>query len=308
MPRKVIILGSGCAGCTAAIYAARADLKPLLIEGLEPGGQLTITSDVENYPGFPKGILGPELMNLMKEQALRFGTDVVQGKVTKVELKQRPFKVWVDAKAFETETLIIATGASAQWLGLASEKALIGKGVSACATCDAFFFKNQHVVVVGGGDTAMEEATFLAKFASKVTVVHRRDTLRASKIMQKKAADNPKIKFIWDTGVDEVYDVAKGKVTGVRLKNLKSGEKKDFACDGLFLAIGHKPNTDLFKSQVDLDEKGYIKVKYPTTATNLAGVFACGDCQDFIYRQAVTAAGSGCQAAIDAEKFLARHE
>lgn len=308
MPRKVIILGSGCAGCTAAIYAARADLKPLIVEGREPGGQLAITTDVENYPGFPKGIQGPELTNLMKEQAIRFGTEVVQGDITKVDLKKHPFKLWIDSKIYETETLIIATGASAQWLGLPSEKALIGKGVSACATCDAIFFRDQHVVVVGGGDTAMEEATFLAKFASKVTVVHRRDTLRASKIMQKKAADNPKISFIWDSVVEEVSDPSKGKVTGVRLKNLKSGEKKDFACDGLFLAIGHKPNTDLFRGAIDLDEKGYIKVKYPTTVTNLAGVFACGDCQDYIYRQAVTAAGSGCQAAIDAEKFLAHHE
>lgn len=308
MPRKVIILGSGCAGCTAAIYAARADLKPLLIEGMEPGGQLTITSDVENYPGFPKGVQGPDLMHLMKEQAVRFGTDVVQGKVTKVDLQRRPFQVWIDTKSYETEALIIATGASAQWLGLPSEKALLGKGVSACATCDAIFFRDQHVVVVGGGDTAMEEATFLAKFASKVTVVHRRDTLRASKIMQKKGADNPKISFIWDSVVEEVADPGKGKVTGVRLKNLKSGTKKDIACDGLFIAIGHKPNTDLFRGAIDLDPKGYIKVKYPTTATNLAGVFACGDCQDFIYRQAVTAAGSGCQAAIDAEKFLAHQE
>lgn len=308
MTRKVIILGSGCAGCTAALYAARADLKPLMIEGLQPGGQLTITSEVENYPGFPKGILGPELMNLMREQALRFGTEIIQADVTKLDLKQRPFKVWADEKMFEGESLIVATGASAKWLGLESEKALVGKGVSACATCDAFFFKNQHVVVVGGGDTAMEEATFTAKFASKVTVVHRRREMRASKIMVKKAEGNPKINFIWDTVIEDVHDVAKGKVTGVRLKNLKSGRCEDFACDGLFIAIGHKPNTEIFGGALELNEKGYIKVKYPTTATNIAGVFACGDVQDYIYRQAITAAGSGCQAAIDAERFLAQHE
>lgn len=308
MSHKVIILGSGCAGCTAALYAARADLKPLMIEGLQPGGQLTITSEVENYPGFPKGILGPELMNLMKEQAIRFGTEVIQADVTNLDLKQRPFKVWAGEKSYEASTLIVATGASAKWLGLESEKALVGKGVSACATCDAFFFKNQHVVVVGGGDTAMEEATFTAKFASKVTVIHRRHEMRASKIMIQKAQNNPKIHFIWDTVIEEVHDIAKGKVTGVRLKNLKSGKSEDFPCDGLFIAIGHKPNTELFNGALELNEKGYIKVKYPTTATNVAGVFACGDVQDYIYRQAVTAAGSGCQAAIDVERFLAQYE
>lgn len=307
MSRKVIILGSGCAGCTAAIYAARADLKPLLIEGLEPGGQLAITTDVENYPGFPKGIQGPELMQLMKEQAIRFGTEVIQGNITKVDLKKPPFKIWLNSQVYEAQTLIVATGASAKWLGLESEKRLIGKGVSACAVCDAFFFKDQHVVVVGGGDTAMEEATFLTKFAKKVTIVHRRDQLRASKIMQKKAKDNPKISFIWNTAVDEVYDVAKGKVTGVRLKNLKTNKKEDFSCEGLFIAIGHQPNTDLFKGQLELDEKGYIKTKLPSMATNISGVFACGDCQDYIYRQAVTAAGTGCIAAMDAERFLSHH-
>lgn len=307
MSRKVIILGSGCAGCTAAIYAARADLKPLMIEGLQPGGQLAITTDVENYPGFPKGIQGPELTNLMKEQAVRFGTEIVQGDITKVDLKKRPFKIWIDSQVYETQTLIIATGASAQWLGLESERKLIGKGVSACAVCDAFFFKDQHVVVVGGGDTAMEEATFLTKFASKVTVVHRRNELRASKIMQKRAFENKKIEFIWDTVVEEVYDVAKGKVTGVRLKNVKTDEKKDFVCEGLFLAIGHKPNTALFKGQLALNEKGYIQTKLPAMATGVAGVFACGDAQDYLYRQAVTAAGTGCIAAIDAERFLSHH-
>ena len=306
MPRKVIIIGSGCAGCTAALYAARANLNPLMIEGAQPGGQLTITSDVENYPGFPKGILGPELMNLMKEQSVRFGTDVISEDVTKVDFSKRPFKVWVGEKLYEGETVIVSTGASAMWLGLENEKKLWGKGVSACATCDAFFFKNQHVVVVGGGDTAMEEATFLAKFASLVTVIHRRDTLRASKIMQKRASDNPKIKFIWDTAVVDVKDVSQGKVTSVALKNLKTGETSDFACDGLFVAIGHKPNTELFKGQLDLDAKGYLAMKkLPSMATKIPGVFACGDVQDSIYRQAVTAAGTGCTAAIDAERFLA---
>lgn len=307
MSRQVIILGSGCAGCTAAIYAARADLKPLMIEGIQPGGQLAITTDVENYPGFPKGIQGPELTELMKEQAVRFGTEVVQGDITKVDLSRRPFKVWVDKEVLEAQTLIIATGASAKWLGLESEQKLIGKGVSACATCDAFFFRDQHVVVVGGGDTAMEEATFLAKFANQVTVVHRRNELRASKIMQKRAVEHPKINFIWDTIVEEVYDVAKGKVTGVRLKNLKTNQGEDLACEGLFLAIGHKPNTDLFKGQLELDLKGYIKTKLPSMATSVPGVFACGDCQDFIYKQAVTAAGTGCIAAMDAERFLTEH-
>lgn len=307
MSRKVIILGSGCAGCTAAIYAARADLKPLMIEGIQPGGQLAITTDVENYPGFPKGIQGPELTNLMKAQAVRFGTEVIQGNITKVNLSRRPFKIWIDTKAYETETLIIATGASAKWLGLESEQKLIGKGVSACATCDAFFFKNQDVVVVGGGDTAMEEAAFLTKFAKKVTIVHRRDQLRASKIMQKRAKDNPKIEFIWDTVVEEVYDAAKNKVTGVKLKNVKTKETKSLACDGLFLAIGHQPNTNFFKGQIELDVKGYIKTKLPSMAASVPGVFACGDCQDFIYKQAVTAAGTGCIAAMDAERFLIEH-
>lgn len=308
MLRKVTVIGSGCAGCTAALYAARANLKPLLIEGTQPGGQLTITSDVENYPGFPKGILGPELMALMREQAVRFGTDIVLGDVEKVDLSKRPFKIFIGDDVYPSETIIIATGASAMWLGLPSEKKLMGKGVSACATCDAFFFKDQHVVVVGGGDTAMEEASFLTKFAGKVTVVHRRDALRASKIMQKRAFDNPKIGFVWDTVVDEVYDVSRDKVTGVRLKNVKTGDAKDLSCDGLFMAIGHKPNTDLFKGQLELDAKGYVVTKnQPSMATNIPGVFACGDVQDSVYRQAVTAAGTGCVAAIDVERFLAHH-
>ncbi|MDO8493794.1 MAG: thioredoxin-disulfide reductase [Deltaproteobacteria bacterium] len=307
MVRKVIILGSGCAGCTAAIYAGRANLNPLLIEGLQVGGQLAITSDVENFPGFPKGILGPELTNLMKEQAVRFGTEIIQGDVTKVDLSKRPFTITIGKKEESCETLIIATGATAQWLGIESEQKLIGKGVSACATCDAFFFKDQHVVVVGGGDSAMEEGTFLTKFAKKVTIVHRRHELRASKIMQKRALDNPKIEFVWDSAVEEVFDVAKGKVTGVRLKNLKTNKTTDLACDGLFLAIGHTPTTKLFVGQLELDKKGFIKTKLPSMATSVPGVFACGDVQDYIYKQAVTAAGTGCQAAIDAERFLTEH-
>jgi len=302
--RKVIVLGSGAAGCTAALYAARANLGPLMIEGNQPGGQLTITSDVENYPGFPKGILGPELMDLMKQQAARFGTDIVMGDVTKVDLSKRPFRLTLDKTVYETETLIVATGASAMWLGIESEKKLMGKGVSACATCDAFFFKNQKVVVVGGGDTAMEEATFLTKFASEVVVVHRRDTLRASKIMQQKAIENPKISFVWDSMVDEVLDVAQDKVTAVKVKNLKTGAVATIDCDGLFLAIGHKPNTKLFEGQLELDVKGYLVTQNKSTRTNIPGVFACGDVQDIVYRQAVTAAGTGCMAAIDAERFL----
>ena len=308
MGRKVIIIGSGAAGCTAALYAARADLKPLMIEGVQPGGQLTITSDVENYPGFPKGILGPELMDLMKQQAIRFGTDVVMGEVSAVDLSKRPFKVTVDGKIYEGDTLIVSTGASAKWLGIDSEKKLTGKGVSACATCDAFFFKNQDVVVIGGGDTAMEEATYLTKFAKTVTVVHRRDTLRASKIMQKKATENSKISFIWNSEVVEVLDVRQDKVTGVKIKNLKTGNITEQKCDGLFLAIGHQPNTKLFEGKLKLDAKGYIVTESKSTGTNIPGVFACGDVQDVVYRQAVTAAGTGCMAAIDAERFLSHQE
>ncbi|MBI5299909.1 MAG: thioredoxin-disulfide reductase [Deltaproteobacteria bacterium] len=305
MSHKIIIVGSGCAGCTAAIYAARANLNPLMIEGLQPGGQLTITSEVENYPGFPKGIQGPELMQLMKEQAVRFGTEVISADVSKVDFSNRPFKVWIADKLYEGETVIVSTGASAIWLGLENEKKLWGKGVSACATCDAFFFKDQHVVVVGGGDTAMEEATFLAKFASHVTVVHRRNELRASRIMQQRALTDPKIKFIWDSAVVDVKDVSKDKVTAVTIANLKTNEKSDLACDGLFVAIGHQPNTELFKGQLELDVKGYIAMKkLPSMATSVPGVFACGDVQDVVYRQAVTAAGTGCMAAIDAERFL----
>ncbi len=299
-----LFLGSGAAGLTAAIYAARADLEPLVIEGCQPGGQLTITTEVENYPGFAKGIMGPDLMEEFKKQALRFGTEMVFGEVTAVNLKQRPFQVIVGKENLTCDSLIVATGATAKLLGIESEKKLMGHGVSACATCDGFFFKDKELAVVGGGDTAMEEATFLTKFADKVTVVHRRDALRASKIMQDRAVKNPKIGFIWDTVVDEVYgDPKAGGVTGVRLKNLKTGKSEDFKTDGLFIAIGHEPNTKLFVGQLDLDPAGYI-VTHDGTKTNVVGVFACGDVQDHVYRQAVTAAGTGCMAAIDTERFL----
>ena len=311
MHKEVVILGSGPAGLTAAIYAARANLKPLVVEGPEPGGQLMITTDVENYPGFANGIMGPILMDEFRGQAKRFGTEFLVGWVSKSELSQRPFTLETEDHIIKAETLIIATGASAKWLGIPGEAptphGLGGHGVSACATCDGFFFKDKPLVVVGGGDTAMEEATFLTKFATGVTVVHRRDALRASKIMQDKAFKNEKINFIWDTGVEEILGSRESGVTGVRLRDLKTGEGRVLPTEGVFIAIGHRPNTDLFKGQLDMDEVGYIKTRERSTATNIAGVFACGDAQDSVYRQAVTAAGTGCMAAMDAERFLDNH-
>ncbi len=309
--KEVVILGSGPAGLTAAIYAARANLKPLVVEGPQPGGQLMITTDVENYPGFANGIMGPVLMDEFRGQAKRFGTEFIVTWVIRADLSQRPFVVETEEHTIKAETLIIATGASAKWLGIPGEApmphGLGGNGVSACATCDGFFFRDKPLVVVGGGDTAMEEATFLTKFATGVTVVHRREALRASKIMQDKAFKNEKINFIWDSGVEEILGTRETGVTGVRLKNLKTGDVRVLPTGGVFVAIGHKPNTDLFKGQLDMDEVGYIKTGDRSTATNIPGVFACGDAQDAVYRQAVTAAGTGCMAAIDAERFLDDH-
>ena len=303
--RNVVIIGSGPAGLTAALYAARANLKPLLIEGLEAGGQLMLTTMVENFPGFRDGIMGPELMADMRAQAERFGTEIVQGNVSKIEVNRCPIKIEVSDHIVYTESLIIATGASARLLGLPSERTLLGHGVSTCATCDGFFFRGKPIAVVGGGDSAMEEAIFLTKFASKVTVVHRRDTLRASKIMQEKAFANPKIEFAWNSEVEDILDVKKGEVTAIVLRDLQTGERTELPVEGVFVAIGHTPNTSLFKGQLELDANGYI-VTHDGTRTSIPGVFAAGDVQDHIYRQAITAAGTGCMAAIDAEHYLDR--
>jgi thioredoxin reductase (NADPH) len=302
--RKVVIVGSGPAGLTAALYTARANLTPLLVEGLEAGGQLMLTTMVENWPGFRDGIMGPDLMTEMRAQAERFGTEIVQGNVTRVDLKQRPFTItFEDGKHVTTETLIIATGASARWLEIGSDRKLAGHGVSTCATCDGYFFRGKPIAVVGGGDSAMEEAIYLTRFASKVSVIHRRESLRASKIMQDKAFANPKIEFIWDSEIAEVQATAKGEVSGIIVRNLKTGHLSDLPLDGVFIAIGHTPNTSLFTGQIELDENGYIRTR-SGSRTSVPGVFAAGDVQDHIYRQAITAAGSGCMAAPDAERYL----
>lgn len=304
---NVLIMGSGCAGNTAAIYAARANLAPLVLEGPEAGGQLTLTTDVENFPGFPEGILGPELVENMKKQAQRFGAVFRPGYVEKVDLSERPFKVWIGDDAVETKTLIAAAGASARWLGLESEQQLIGHGVSSCATCDGFFFRGQPVAVVGGGDSAMEEATFLTKFASEVSIIHRREEFRASKIMLERARANEKIKWIVNAAVEEVFDPAQKAVSGIKLKSTIDSREWEHKTNALFLAIGHIPNTGVFRGQLDLDEQGYI-VSHGGARTNVAGVFHAGDIQDKVYRQAVTAAGAGCMAAIEAERFLEAEE
>jgi thioredoxin reductase (NADPH) len=303
---RLVIVGSGPAGYTAALYAARANLNPLLIEGLQPGGQLTITSEVENYPGFPEAILGPELMERMKKQAERFGTRFEAGEVTRVDFSKRPLQLWLDDRLVRAQAVIVATGASAKWLGIPSEKKYQGRGVSACATCDGFFFRGVEIAVVGGGDTAMEEATFLTKFATKVHVLHRREELRASKIMADRARANPKIELHLSVVVDEILGDAK-TVTGVRLKSTKDGAVRELPVKGVFMGIGHEPNTGIFRGQLAMNDVGYVTVKTPTTATSVPGVFAAGDVSDPSYRQAVTAAGSGCQAAIDAERFLGEH-
>ncbi len=305
--RDVVIIGSGCAGLTAAIYAARAKLNPLLIRGHEAGGQLSLTTLVENYPGFPKGVQGPELIEMMQKQAAEFGTEFLEGNVTQVDLLHRPFTLEVGEKKIETRTLIIASGATAKMLGLESERKLLGHGVSTCATCDGYFFRDKPVVVVGGGDTAAEEAIFLTRYATEVTLVHRRDQLRASKIMQDRILRHEKIKPVWNSVVTDVLGVDKGHVTGVKLRNTQTGEETLKPTHGIFIGIGHSPNTALFRGQLDMDEVGYLKTQ-GGARTNIPGVYAAGDVQDSVYRQAITAAGSGCMAAIDAERFLEAEE
>lgn len=305
---KVIIIGTGPAGYTAAIYAARADLKPIVFEGDQPGGQLTITTEVENYPGFSHGIMGPELMNEFREQTLRFGTEIRSETVAAVDFSVRPFKIFTTGDIYTGDTVIIASGARALLLDLPNEKKLMGYGVSACATCDGFFFRGKKIAVVGGGDTAMEEANFLTKFADKVTIIHRRDTLRASRIMQKRAMDNPKIEFMWNTVVVDVHGEPETGIKGLRLKSTVDGSERDWETQGLFLGIGHKPNTEFLQGQLKMDETGYIETVPGTTRTSVEGVFAAGDVQDHVYRQAITAAGTGCMAAIEAERYLeAKH-
>jgi len=301
--RDVIILGSGPAGLTAGVYAARAHLAPLIVDGHEPGGQLTLTTMVENFPGFPEGLLGPDLIRSMRQQAERFGAEFRQGAVAAADLSRRPFRITINGTVEECRALIIATGASAKMLGLPSERQLVGHGVSTCATCDGFFFQDQEVMVVGGGDSALEEALFLTKFAKRVTLIHRRDKLRASKIMQEKAFANPKIAFLWDSAPEEILDVMQQKVTAVRVRHLKTGAVTERAVDGIFVAIGHTPNTAVFQGLLEMDAVGYLKT-HDGTKTSVPGVFAAGDVQDHVYRQAITAAGSGCMAAIDAERFL----
>jgi thioredoxin reductase (NADPH) len=306
--QKVVIMGSGPAGLTAALYTARANLEPVVFEGMEAGGQLTLTTDVENFPGFPNGILGPELMDAMRKQAERFGAKCVQRSITSADFSTRPFKIKVDETEIETDTFIIASGASAKMLGIESEKLLLGHGVSTCATCDGFFFKDKELIVVGGGDSAVEEGVFLTKFASKVNIVHRRDELRASKILQERAFKNPKINFIWDSEVEEVLGDMESGVKGVKLKNNKTGDVSEKEAQGVFIAIGHNPNTELFKGKLEMDGHGYLITKNGSTETSVPGVFAAGDVQDTKYRQAITAAGSGCMAAMDAEKYLEDHD
>jgi thioredoxin reductase (NADPH) len=302
--RNVVVLGSGPAGYSAGLYAARADLSPLVLKGLEAGGQLMLTTDVENYPGFADAILGPELMDAMEKQAARFGAEILAQSATRVDLSERPFGVWAGDEEWRAKTFVVATGATAKWLGVPGEEKLRGRGVSACATCDGFFFRDRELVVVGGGDTAMEEATFLTKFASRVTIVHRRDEFRASRIMQDRVFENPKIEVVWESVVEEI--LGDDAVAGVRVRNVKTQEQTERPTDGVFMAIGHTPNTALFEGQLEL-ANGYIVVEEPSTRTSVPGVFAAGDVTDVVYRQAVTAAGQGCKAAIDAERFLGEH-